>query len=90
MEKTRRKLDITKLMLENFNTGTDKLNEILVTDRRDPRKSELNYEENKGKSLMKSPTVLVIVKATNCIGSSECWGEIIKLFCIHQSIEIKL
>ncbi|MBA0638548.1 hypothetical protein Godav_029126 [Gossypium davidsonii] len=55
---TKKELVETNLMLEKFNTGSNKLNEIHVTGRRDSGRSGLGFF-NKGKELMKSPTMFV-------------------------------
>ncbi|MBA0879998.1 hypothetical protein Goshw_004823 [Gossypium schwendimanii] len=53
---TKKELAETKLMLEKFNKGSNKLNQIHVAGRRDPRKSGLGFF-NKRKEVMKSPTM---------------------------------
>lgn len=46
----------TKLMLGKFNTGNNKLDEIIVTSRRDPEKNGLWFIDTR-KTIKKSPTM---------------------------------
>ncbi|MBA0796056.1 hypothetical protein Gohar_006856 [Gossypium harknessii] len=59
----------TKLMLKKFNIGSNKLDEILAASRRDIGRSGLGFVD-KGKVVMKSPTVFV--KGSIHAESEEC------------------
>ncbi|MBA0826304.1 hypothetical protein Goarm_011169 [Gossypium armourianum] len=59
----------TKLMLKKFNIGSNKLDEILAASRRDIGRSGLGFVD-KGKAVMKSPTVFV--KGSIHAESEEC------------------
>lgn len=57
-------------MLEKFNTGSEKLDEILVAERRSLGKRGLGYIKKKGKAKDWSPTIFV--KATINTSCGEC------------------
>ncbi|KAH1115627.1 hypothetical protein J1N35_009005, partial [Gossypium stocksii] len=60
--KVKKELVGIKLMLEKFNTRSNKLNEILTARKKEPIKGGLGFVD-KGKAVMESP--IVFVKASS-------------------------
>ncbi|KAH1032315.1 hypothetical protein J1N35_044489 [Gossypium stocksii] len=67
--KVKKELADTTPMLENFNTNNNKLDEILVIEKRDPGRGRLSFV-NKGKAVMTSPTFFVKTSSSNEVGES--------------------